>query len=146
MSAALSLTLGAVQRGWHEEVHLHGDAGVLGIVPKDADAAALGELSALVVEVFCHADGLHERPLLARAQQCGREDDRVKGHVVLAHELHQVHILWVLPPRLRTHEPKRHYRWDTACVYPNYQTARNIEGVPDFCVALMLGLVVVLGM
>ena len=27
------------------------------------------------------------------AQQCGGEDDGVEGHVVLAHELHQLHIL-----------------------------------------------------
>ena len=33
-------------------------------------------------------------------QQSGREDDSVKRDVVLAHELNQLHIIGVLPPRL----------------------------------------------
>lgn len=85
-------------------LHLDRDAGVLGVISKDAHAAALGELAALVVEVLCDADGLHKCPRLARAQQCGWEDDCVEGHIVLAHELHKVHVLWVLPPSLRTHD------------------------------------------
>ncbi len=83
--------------------HLNRDAGVLSVVAKHTHASALGELAALIIEVLSDADGLHERPVLARAQQRGREDDGVEGHIVLAHELHQVHILGVLPPRLLTH-------------------------------------------
>ncbi len=85
--------------------HLNRDAGVFDVVAKHTHAAALREFAALVVEVLCDADGLHERPVLARAQQGGRKDDGVEGHIVLAHKLHQVHIFRVLPPRLHTHAP-----------------------------------------
>ncbi len=61
--------------------------------PLLACATGLGELGALVVEVLCDADVAHQRPLLARAQHGGGEDDGVEGHIVLAHELHQLHVL-----------------------------------------------------
>eukprot|EP00951_Prasinocladus_malaysianus_P022479 scaffold188394_cov29-Prasinocladus_malaysianus.AAC.1 len=70
-----------------EGPHLDWDAGVLGVVAKDANPPALGELAALVVEVLRDADALHHRPGLAGAQQSRREDDGVKRYVVLAHEL-----------------------------------------------------------
>lgn len=55
----------------------------------------LGELAPLVVKVLCDADVAHHCPWLPRAQQRGREDDGVEGHIILAHELHQLHILYI---------------------------------------------------
>ena len=82
--------------------HLRGDAGLLGIIAKHTNAPALGELVVFVVQVFSHADALHHGPGLAGAQQGGWEDDSVEWHIVLAHELDQVHVLGALPPCLGT--------------------------------------------
>eukprot|EP00976_Prorocentrum_cordatum_P098194 1191297-Prorocentrum_minimum.AAC.2 len=79
--------------------HLRGDIGLLAVVAEDADAAALGELRVLVVEILGGADLAHERPGLPGGDEAGGEDHRVEGHVVLAHELHQLHVL-ALPPLL----------------------------------------------
>jgi len=61
-------------------------------------APALAELATLIVEVLGHADVLHQGPGAPTAQQACWEDHGVEGHVVLAHELHQLHILRGLPP------------------------------------------------
>lgn len=56
-------------------------------------AATLAELVILVVEVLSDADAPHLRPRLLGGQQHSGEDDGVEGHIVLAHELDQLHIL-----------------------------------------------------
>lgn len=80
--------------------HLNRNASVLGVIAEHTHAAALGELAALVVEVLSDADALHHGPGLPRPQQGCWEDDSVEGHIVLAHELDQIHIVRILPPRL----------------------------------------------
>ena len=47
----------------------------MGVVAEDSDAAALGELVVLVVEVLRRHQVVDQRPLRAGAQQGGREYD-----------------------------------------------------------------------
>ena len=47
-----------------QETHLNRDASVFSIIPKDANASAFAELGALKIEVLCHADILHQCPVL----------------------------------------------------------------------------------
>ena len=60
----------------------------------------MGHRSAWVGCRTCDADALHHGPGLPSSQQGGWEDDSVEGDIVLAHELDEVHVLWILPPCL----------------------------------------------
>ena len=51
------------------------DSGFLSIVAEDTDAATLGELVVLIVEVLRRHQVVDQRPFLSSAQQGGREDD-----------------------------------------------------------------------
>jgi hypothetical protein len=64
---------------------------------EDAGAVAFGELAAFVVEVLGGGDVVEEGPALLGGDEAGGEDDGVKGHVVLSHELEQLHVL-AFPP------------------------------------------------
>ncbi len=97
-----------------EATYLRRYASVLGIVAKHADAAALGELVILVVEVLSHTDALHHGPGLARPKEGRWKDDCVEWDVVLAHKLDHVHIIWILPPCLRIDGHFLRCCWSTA--------------------------------
>ena len=83
-----------------EAPDIRGDAGGLYVIAEDSHAVALGELAALVVEVFSGAHVVEHGPVLPACQLGGREDDCVERDVVLSYELEELRVLPVMPPVL----------------------------------------------
>ena len=48
--------------------------------------------------ITCSTHDIEQSVAVVRPNECGREDDRVEGHIVLSHELTEGDLLWVLPP------------------------------------------------
>lgn len=67
--------------------------------PEDSSAISFGELTALVIQILSSGDVMQKGPSLFGGDQAGGEDDGMEGHVILAHELEQFHVL-IDPPIL----------------------------------------------
>ena len=80
--------------------HVGGNTGFTGVRAEHTHTARLAELAAFVVEVFGRAQVVQHGPLISSTDLSTGEDHTVEGHVVLAQELPQLHILRVAPPLL----------------------------------------------
>lgn len=65
---------------------------------KNTSGVSLGKFDVLIVQILSSADLVQQGPLLASANQGTRKHDGMEGNIVLAHELHQLDLVWVLPP------------------------------------------------
>ncbi len=75
-----------------------GNTRLSGIGAENADALALGELSAFVIEVLRGGHVVQQGPVLAGSEQRRGKDNCVKRDVVLTDKLEELHLIRILPP------------------------------------------------